>query len=64
MKLPEPSYAVGSGDLPAYSKAQLIQALKDWSEGLAVICDDYHLVPGKYPVDCAVAIREKSKELK
>ena len=42
-----------------YSKRQLIQALKDWTEALAVMTEAGVLGHG----ECADAIRNKAKEL-
>ena len=58
---------------PAYSKDQLIQALRDWSEEMAQVCGA--MSPAEYATgkvdhnemawtdSCAHAIREKVKEL-
>ena len=51
-------------DVDYYTRDQLVQALKDWSEECALVCEEHLEFPSLTPKDCAEAIREKAKELK
>ena len=70
MKLPKPSHFERfNGKLVGlYSHDQLIQALKDWGEECALVCDEHVKCATstdgeEWSESCATAIREKSKEL-
>ena len=71
MKLPEPAHYDFMNNRKYFTEAQLIQALKDWSEECAVECCDDAIQSGQLAPSeiyraalIAEAIREKSKEPK